>query len=174
MKKIQETLYIGQWCLSPLASRHLETSHSSPVTISWHVIFYWISLMVWNLFPFKGDFSFGKSQKLQAPNLGYREAETPEWFDVSPKTLHKTLCMNEYVMVTKLPITSCPIAAAFWIIRVVSVEKCSSSMQNLMQIHCSTHSVILNEMATQYTCHSMESTTPLTSTVKSSLLTHSH
>ena len=25
-------------------------------------------------------------------------------------------------------------------------------MQNLMQIHCSTHSVILNAMATQYTC----------------------
>ena len=28
--KIQETLYIGQWCLSPLQSRHLRTSHSSP------------------------------------------------------------------------------------------------------------------------------------------------
>ena len=28
--KIQETWYIGQWCLSPLQSRHLETSHSSP------------------------------------------------------------------------------------------------------------------------------------------------
>ena len=28
--KIQETLYIGKWCLSPLQSRHLETSHSSP------------------------------------------------------------------------------------------------------------------------------------------------
>ena len=26
----QETLYIGQWCLSPLQSRHLGTSHSSP------------------------------------------------------------------------------------------------------------------------------------------------
>ena len=25
-------------------------------------------------------------------------------------------------------------------------------MKNLMQIHCSTHSVILNEMSTQYTC----------------------
>ena len=27
--KIQETVYIGQWCLSPLQSRHLGTSHSS-------------------------------------------------------------------------------------------------------------------------------------------------
>ena len=28
--KIQETLYIGQWGLSPLQSRHIGTSHSSP------------------------------------------------------------------------------------------------------------------------------------------------
>ena len=30
LKKIQETLYMGQWRLSPLQSRHLGTSHSSP------------------------------------------------------------------------------------------------------------------------------------------------
>ena len=30
MKKIQETLYIGQWHLSPLQSKHLWTSHSFP------------------------------------------------------------------------------------------------------------------------------------------------
>ena len=34
-----------------------------PVTISCPTLFSWISSMVWNLFPFKGDFSFGKSQK---------------------------------------------------------------------------------------------------------------
>ena len=45
-----------------------------------------------------------------------------------------------------------PIAAAFWIIRIVFTEECSSLMQNLMQIHCSTCSVILNATATQYTC----------------------
>ena len=28
--KTQETLYIGQWCLSPLQSKHLGTSHNSP------------------------------------------------------------------------------------------------------------------------------------------------
>ena len=37
---------------------------------------------------------------------------------------------------------------AFWIIWIVSMEKRSSLMQNMMQIHCSTHSVILNVMAT--------------------------
>ena len=45
-----------------------------------------------------------------------------------------------------------PIAVAFWIIRIVSVEECSSLAQNLMQIRCSAHSVILNVMATQDTC----------------------
>ena len=41
---------------------------------------------------------------------------------------------------------------AFWIIQIVSAEECSSLMQNMMQIHCWTHSVILNVMATQYKC----------------------
>ena len=41
---------------------------------------------------------------------------------------------------------------AFWITCTVSVEECSSLTQNLMKIRCSTHSVILNVMATQYTC----------------------
>ena len=45
-----------------------------------------------------------------------------------------------------------PIAVAFCIIQIVSVEECLSLMQNLMQICCSAPSVILNVMATQYTC----------------------
>ena len=68
--KTQETSYIGQWPLSPLQSRHLGTSHSSPIAISCSIIFSWIALMVWNPFPFRGDFSFGKSQKLQGTKSG--------------------------------------------------------------------------------------------------------
>ena len=45
-----------------------------------------------------------------------------------------------------------PIAAAFWIIQIVSTEECLSLMQNLMHILCSTRSVILHAMATQDTC----------------------
>ena len=41
---------------------------------------------------------------------------------------------------------------AFWFTWIVSTEECSSLMQNLMQIHWSTRSVILNAVATQYTC----------------------
>ena len=57
--------------------------------------------------------------------------------------------------------------------RMVSAEECSSLMQNVMQIRCSTHSVILNAMATQYT-HLMALLSPLSSTVKLSLFTHEH
>ena len=45
-----------------------------------------------------------------------------------------------------------PIAAAFWIIWIVSTEECSSLMPNLMQICCSTCSAIFKVTATQYTC----------------------
>ena len=65
-----------------------------------------------------------------------------------------------------------PIALAFWIIRIVSMEECSSFSQNFMQFRCSTHSAILNAAATQYTQQSLQP--PLTSTVKSSLFTHVH
>ena len=40
------------------------------ITISCSVIFCWISSMVWNLFPLKGDCSFGKSQKSQGTKSG--------------------------------------------------------------------------------------------------------
>ena len=40
---------------------------------------------------------------------------------------------------------------AFRIIPIVSAEKCSSLMQNFIQIHCYTCSITLNVTATQYT-----------------------
>ena len=44
------------------------------------------------------------------------------------------------------------IAAVFWTIQIVSAQEYSSLPQNLLQIPCSPHSVVLNVMATQYTC----------------------
>ena len=41
-----------------------------PIAISCPLIFSWTSTMVWNLFPFKVDFSFGKSLKLQGAKSG--------------------------------------------------------------------------------------------------------
>ena len=60
--------------------------------------------------------------------------------------------MYEWVNCDEAASCQLPVAAAFWIILIVSEEKCSSLTQNLMQIHCSTRSVILNALATQYTC----------------------
>ena len=69
-----------------------------------------------------------------------------------------------------------PIAAAFWIFWIVFVEECSSLSQNLMHICCSTHSVLLNAMGTQYPCLLNGVCLPplLTNTVKLSLFTHAH
>ena len=45
--------------------------HTVPqITMSCPVVFFWISSMVWNLFLFKDDFSFGKSWKSQGAKCG--------------------------------------------------------------------------------------------------------
>ena len=41
-----------------------------PIAFSFPDVFSWILSMVWNLFPFKGDFSFGKRQKSQGAKSG--------------------------------------------------------------------------------------------------------
>ena len=64
-----------------------------------------------------------------------------------------------------------PIVAAFTIVQIISMEEYSSLMHNLMQIHyinfeCDDHTV---HMLTQ-----RHLPPPVTSTVKSSLLSHGH
>ena len=93
----------------------------------------------------------GKVRSLRGANLGCRWAESPGWFDVSPKIsavdeMHEQACCDETAN-HQLPVT-----AAFWIIQIVSAEKCSSLTQNWMQICGCNRSVILNATATQYTC----------------------
>ena len=130
-----------------------------PLSISCPIIFSWISSMVWNLFPFKGDFSFGKSQNNRPPNLGCRGAESPWWFDVSPKIygqdiMHEWSCCHGEAVNHQLSI-----AKDFCIIRIVSTEECSSLMQNLMEICCSTQSFWMQWPHSTH-AHSVASTTP--------------
>ena len=61
--------------------------------------------------------------------------------------MHEQACCHDEAANHQLPT-----AVAFWIIWIVSMEEHSSLMQNLVQIHCSTHSVIFNMTSTQYTC----------------------
>ena len=93
----------------------------------------------------------GKVRISRAPNLGYSGAELPGCFDISPKNCAWDM-VHEQACCDKAANDQLPIAAGFWTIQIVSMEECSSLTQNLMQIHCSTCSVILNVMATQYTC----------------------
>ena len=117
----------------------------------------------------------GKSRSHRAPNLGYRGAESPGWLNVLPKisawdVMHEwAYCPDEAAN------HQLPMAVVFWIIQIVSTEEYSKLMQNLIQIKCSTCSVILNAMATQCTC-SLDGfyLPPLTGTVKLSLFIHAH
>ena len=94
----------------------------------------------------------GKAKSLRVPNLGCRETESPGWFDVLPKNSAWDM-MHEWVhCCDEAAHHQFPIAAAFWIIQIVSMEECSLLMWNLMQICCFIHSVILNTIVTQYTC----------------------
>ena len=94
----------------------------------------------------------GKNRSRRAPNLGYRGAESPWQFDVSPKSAAQDLLHEQAHCCDEAANHQLAIAAAYWIIQIVSAEECSSLMQNLMQIHCSTLSVILNSISRQYTC----------------------
>ena len=86
---IQETLYIGQRCLSPLQNRHVGISHSSPNCHQFpHCIFLNLIDSLKSLaFHSKVILGLGKARNHRAPYLGCRGAESPRWFDVSPKKL---------------------------------------------------------------------------------------
>ena len=91
--------------------------------------------------------SQGTKYRLQ----GWGRSESPGWFDVLPEKSARDVMCEWAHCCDEAANHLLPIAVAFWIIWIVSVEKCSSLTQNLMQI-CCTHSVIFNVTATQYTC----------------------
>ena len=180
--KIQETFYIRQWHLSPVQSRYLGPHTVLSLFKTLCNVFCWncyqLSHCIFlNLINGLKSFSFQRwFKKLEVTGhqiLALGAAESPGWFDVSTKystgdRMHKRAHCHDTAANHQLPT-----AAAFWIIPIVSTE-CSSVMWNLMQICCSTCSVILNVMTTQYICSLNGIYHALTSTVKSSLLTHVH
>ena len=147
--KIQETLYTGQWRLSPLQSRHLGTSHSSP---NCHQLPHHIFL---NLTDGLKSLPFQRKTDWEKPEVTGCQiwavaglSHLGDWM-FHQKILEETWCRSRSDEAANHQL---PIAAGFQIIQIVSVEECSNLMQNLMQIHCFTHSVILNAIATRYTC----------------------
>ena len=137
----------------PLQSRYLGTSYSSPNRhqLPHHIFLNLIDGM--KSLPFQRWFLvWGKARSCRVPNLGCSGAESSGWFYVLPKNsaqdvMHEwTLCHDEAAN------HQLPIAVAVWIIQKVSTEEYSNLTQNWMRFHWSTHSVILNVTATQYTC----------------------
>ena len=141
-----------QWHLSPLWSRHLGTSHSSSNHHQLSCIFLNLTDGLISL-PFQRWFQFWEKPEVSGhqiwavggPNhvggLMFRQKNSAR--DV----MHEQACCRDEAANHQWPI-----AAASWIVWIVSVEGYSSLMQNLMQIHCSTCSVTLNAVATQDTC----------------------
>ena len=163
---------MGQWRLSRVQGRHLGTSNRSP---SHHQLSRRICLNLINGLkspPFQTWFWFWEKPEVaehQICALGGLSHLGD--LMVHQKTMHEQAHCHDEAASHQLPI-----AVASWIICIVFVEEYSSLLQNLMQIPCSTCSVILNATATQYTClltqwHLLP---PQTRTVKSSLFTHVH
>ena len=76
-----------------------------------------IGLMVRYLFPFKGDFSVGKTRSHRAPQLGCRESESPGWFDVSLKNSAWDMIHERAHCCDEAAIRQLPTAAAFWMFK---------------------------------------------------------
>ena len=140
----------------------LGTHTALPFTISFPVVISWILSTVWNLFPFKGDFSLGKSQKLQKAKSGLLS-----WLShmgnlmFHQKSLHKMWWHEQAHCHDEAANHPLPRAVAFWVTTIVFMEEYSSLMQNLMQICGSTHSKSFWMQWPHSThAHSIASTTP--------------
>ena len=148
--KIQETLYIGQWHLSLLQSRHLGTSHSSPnrhqlprrtflnLTDGLKSLSFQRWFWFWEKPAVTGHLIWAVEGLNHLDDLMFHQKTLRR--DAWAGTLLWQSCHHQL-----------PIAAAFWVIQIVAIEECFSLTQDLMQIYCSVHSVILNVRATQYT-----------------------
>ena len=110
--KTQETLYIEQWHLSPFQSRHIGTSHDSP---NRHQLTCCIFLNLINglkSLPFQRWFLFWEKPEVAGHQIwAYRFVMGLSHLGdlmFHQNTLHKTWCMSGCIVMTKLPITSCP------------------------------------------------------------------
>ena len=123
LKKIEETLYIGQWHLSPLQSRHVGFTQFSQLPLAALLYFpesHWRSEI--SFLP-KVILVLGKARSCRTPNLSCKRAESPGWFDVLSKTSAQDV-MHEPALCDEAANHQLPTAASFWIIWIVSVEEC--------------------------------------------------
>ena len=106
--------------------------------------------MIWNLFRFEGDFNFGKNQKSQGAKSGLWGGGVTWVFWCFTKKLHETWCMSRHF--------------SWWSCQSPVAHSCSllnhpnRDHRGIFKLNTKydadslLYSVILNAMATQYTC----------------------
>ena len=147
--KTQETLYIGQWHLSPLQSRILGTSHSSPNRHELPCDSFLDLTHGLKSHPFQRWFYFWEKTEVARCQIWALEglshlADLMFLRRTLHSELHRRMCWDK---AARPPL---PIAADFWLTGIVSTEECSGLTQTLMQTRWSSCWVILNAMATHY------------------------
>ena len=171
LKKIKETLYIEQSCLSPLQSRHFGTSHNSPNLhqLPHHIFLNFTDGEIKISSLSKVILVLGKARSLKDPNLGSWRAKSPGWFDVSPKTC------DEWAGILSSWSCQSPVAHSCSLLN--HPNRCCEGMFKL-NIKYDAHFYSLSHFESN--SHTVQRLTkqclllPLTSTVKSSLFTHVH
>ena len=140
-----------------------------PVTISCPVIFFWISLMVWNLF------SFGKSQKLAGHQIWAIGGQVT-WVI---QCFAKKLCTRCDAWGGMLSWQSCQSPGAH---SCSLLNHLNSFQRGMFKLNTKSDADSLLYLLSHFECdyHTVHMLTqwclppPLTSTVKSSLFTHAH
>ena len=172
---VQETLYMGQWCLSPLQSRHLGTSHSSS---NHHLLPRRIFLNFINglkSLPFQRWFLFWEKPKV----TGHQIWAVGVWVTWVIWCFTKKLCMRHDARAGTLSSWSCQSPGAH-----------SCSLLNHLNSFCGemfklnskfgSDSLLYSLIHFEYDSHTVHLLTqwclspPLTSTEKSSLFTRVH
>ena len=173
---MQETLYIGQWCLSSPSKWEpwdlTQFSQLPLAALSYFPESHWLS-EIFSLS--KVILVLGKDRSCRAPDLGCRGTESPGWFDVSPKKL----CMRCDAWVGALWWWSCQ----SWVAHRCSLMNHQNSFcRGMFKLNekSDADSLLYSLSYFEYKDHTVHMHTqwhlpaPLTSTLKSSLLTHAH
>ena len=147
-----------------------------PITISCPIIiFSWISSMVWNLFPSKGNLSLGESQKSRCAKSGLEQGRVT-WLIWC---FTKLLCSRRDTSVGTLLWWSCQSAVAY---NCSLLNHPNSFQRAMFKFNAKFEVDLLHYLLSHFECngHTVHMLTqwhllpPLTSTIKLSLFTHMH
>ena len=112
--KTQESLYIGQWCLTTLQSRHTGTSNTSP---NHHQLPYCVFVnFIYGLksLPFQRWFQFWEKPEVTGCQIwAAGRADSPGWFDVLPEKSAKDMMHEQAHCHNEAANHQLPIAEAF-------------------------------------------------------------